>query len=74
MENDSFLYRRVEVDYETEVKVHIDSVVKECARVWSIVLRCDGSHWEWRVLWGHARSHLPCVHKSLQGSLVLEET
>lgn len=56
VENDNFLYRRVELDHETEVTVHTDYTVKECvcvcACVWSIVLRGDGSHQEGRLLSG----------------------
>lgn len=57
-ENDNFLYKRVELDHETEVTVHIDYTVKECVcvyvRVWSIVFRGDG-----RLLSGQTEGAVP---------------
>lgn len=40
MENDSFLYRRVELAYKKEIKGHLYSTVKECTRKCVFALLC----------------------------------
>lgn len=41
MENDSFLYRRVELVFKTEVRGHLYNTVKECMRKRVFAVLCS---------------------------------